>query len=401
MLTPAAKAELEKQHYKIIGGHSAVKTCGWTKNMIRGTGGCYKLKFYGIMSHQCMQMTTSISCANRCTFCWRGYKAPVSKEWKWKVDEPDDIFEGSVEEHHKLLVGFQGSPVADQGLVKGSKDVKHVALSLTGEPIMYPRINELLKRFNKEGVSTFLVTNAQYPDQIRDLEPVTQLYASMDAPTKETMKKVDHPLFPDFWERFLQSLDYLAQKKQRTCVRLTMIKGINDQDLDKYAELIKRSNTDFIEVKSYMHVGESRNRLSPQNMPLHEEIIQFSKALLEHLPDYDIVSEHIPSRVVMFAKKKFMVNGIWKTWIDFPKWHELINSGKEFTAEDYWKRTPQVGLSGLGTLDTVPEDVKKKLLQEHSVAAPSGIAAPSGNGKREEEIVDEKEIVDENTEELS
>src|SRR3989338_6791836 len=105
--------------------------------------------------------------------------------------------------------------------------------------------------------------------------------------------------------------------------------------------------------------------------------------------------------VLMMAKKKFMVNGIWKTWIDFPKWHELINSGKEFTAEDYWKRTPQVGLSGLGTLDTVPEDVKKKLLQEHSVAAPSGIAAPSGNGKREEEIVDEKEIVDENTEELS
>ena len=95
MLTPQAKAELEKQHYRVVGSHSAVKTCGWTKSMIRGQGGCYKLKFYGIMSNQCMQMTTSISCANRCTFCWRGYKAPVSKEWAWQVDDPQFILENN------------------------------------------------------------------------------------------------------------------------------------------------------------------------------------------------------------------------------------------------------------------------------------------------------------------
>ena len=71
MLTETAKQELEKQQYRVVGDHSAVKICGWTKNMIRGEGGCYKLKFYGIMSNQCMQMSTSISCANRCTFCWR------------------------------------------------------------------------------------------------------------------------------------------------------------------------------------------------------------------------------------------------------------------------------------------------------------------------------------------
>src|SRR3989338_357194 len=144
MLTPAAKAELEKQQYRIVGSHSAVKTCGWTKNMIRGEGGCYKLKFYGIMSNQCMQMTTSISCANRCTFCWRGYKAPVGKEWKWDIDTPDFIFDESAKAHHKLLVGFGGHPTANKTAYARSKQVKHVALSLTGEPITYPRINELL-----------------------------------------------------------------------------------------------------------------------------------------------------------------------------------------------------------------------------------------------------------------
>ncbi len=40
MLTKEARERLEKQQYKVVGGHSAVKTCGWTKNMIRGKGGC-------------------------------------------------------------------------------------------------------------------------------------------------------------------------------------------------------------------------------------------------------------------------------------------------------------------------------------------------------------------------
>ncbi|HLC81872.1 MAG TPA: 4-demethylwyosine synthase TYW1 [Candidatus Nanoarchaeia archaeon] len=365
MLTAAAKAELEKQQYRIIGTHSAVKTCGWTKTMIRGQGGCYKLKFYGIMSNQCMQMTTSISCANRCTFCWRGYKAPVSKEWKWEIDDPQQIYEESIRAHHKLLVGFGGSEGANKTAYEKSKIVKHVALSLTGEPIIYPRINELLKRFNKEGVSTFLVTNAQYPEQIRDLQPVTQLYCSLDAPEIKLLKEVDKPLFADFWERLNQSLEYLAQKKGRTCIRLTVIKGINDKMLDKYAEMINKGNPDFIEVKAYMHVGPSQQRLNKNNMPLHEEIVSFSKALSKHLDHYSIVSEHIPSRVVMFAQKKYFINGEWRTWIDFPKYHELVNSGQEFSAMDYSIRTPQAGLSGKGTLDGMPEQVREKFLQEN------------------------------------
>ena len=372
MLTPEAKAELEKQQYRIVGSHSAVKTCGWTKNMINGNGGCYKLKFYGIMSNQCMQMTTSLSCANRCTFCWRGYKAPVSKEWTWSVDDPNMILEESKKAHHKLLVGFGGSEVANKAAYEKSKEIRHVALSLTGEPITYPRINELIYGFHKDNISTFLVTNSQYPEQIKNLKPITQLYCSVDAPTKEMLKEVDKPLFTDFWERMLLSLDYLAQKKQRTCIRLTMIKGINMDHVDKYAELMKRGSPDFIEVKAYMHVGPAMQRLSKENMPLHEEVIVFSKKLVKLLPDYEIVSEHIASRVVMFAKKKYNVDGVWKTWIDFPKFHELyheyLKTGKEFTSDDYMLETPQVGLSGKGTLHAMPEDKRKRYLAEHPEA---------------------------------
>lgn len=364
MITPTAKAELEKQQYRVVGSHSAVKPCGWTKNMIKGNGGCYKLKFYGIMSSQCLQMTTSVSCANRCTFCWRGYKAPVAKEWQWDIDNPEIIHKGSIAAHHKLLVGFKGSAKANKKVYEQSLEVKHVALSLTGEPILYPRINESIELFNKDGISTFLVTNGQYPEQLKDLKPITQLYISVDAPTKEMLKEIDLPLFDDYWERLNTSLVYLKQKKQRTCIRLTIIKDINDSHLEKYAELIKRGEPDFIEVKSYMHVGASQLRLKRENMPLHEEIVLFSKKLVKSLLGYEIVSEHIPSRVVMLARKKFKIDGQWHTWIDFEKWSELVKKSDNFTPEQYLKLTPNTGLSGKGTIDNAPKHVQERIRKE-------------------------------------
>jgi len=233
------------------------------------------------MSHQCMQMTPSISCANRCTFCWRGYKAPVSKDWKWAMDEPEVVLKEALEAHHKLLEGFKGNDMVSKGMYDQSRTAHHVALSLTGEPINYPKINELLHLFNKEYVSTFLVTNAQYPEQIRTLEPVTQLYVSLDAPTKEILKDIDRPLFKDFWERLMGSLDALAGKKHRTTIRMTIVKGINDVDLHNYAKLIERGNPDFIEIKGFVLVGGACGRLTKEAMPYHEEVVEFSKQMEE------------------------------------------------------------------------------------------------------------------------
>ena len=53
---------------------------------------------------------------------------------------------------------------------------------------MYPKINGLIDELHSRGMSSFLVTNAQFPDAIRQLRPVTQLYVSVDAATKESLK---------------------------------------------------------------------------------------------------------------------------------------------------------------------------------------------------------------------
>ena len=41
------------------------------------------------------------------------------------------------------------------------QQVRHCALSLVGEPIMYPEINALVGLLHARAISTFLVTNAQ------------------------------------------------------------------------------------------------------------------------------------------------------------------------------------------------------------------------------------------------
>ncbi len=322
---------LNKQQYRIVGNHSAVKVCGWTKNMLRGKGGCYKYIFYGIRSHQCMQMTTSMFCASRCKFCWRGQKAPVSKDWYGPIDSPEHIINHAIDAHLGLLSGFNGNPKTNKVMQAQKEQVRHVALSLTGEPITYPMINQLLEAFHKRKISTFLVTNSQFPDQIEKINHITQLYLSIDAPNKELMKKIDRPMFPDFWERMLACLDLLKTRKYRTCIRLTLIKDENMTDLQGYADLINRGSPDFVELKSYMWVGASQDYYKVQNMPRLPEINDFTKQLLALIPEYEYISEHKPSGVVLLIRKSLNK----KNWINFPKFFDLANNNKEYVTEDY------------------------------------------------------------------
>jgi tRNA wybutosine-synthesizing protein 1 len=351
MLSKDVKESMEKQQYRIVGEHSAVKVCRWTKNSIKDEGECYKHKFYGIDSSKCLQMTPSVVCANRCLFCWRDYKAPISKEWKWDVDDALKIIDGCVENHNKLLEGIKGYKNVNLEKYENSKNVKHVALSLTGEALAYPKVNELVKEFHKRKISTFLVTNAQFPEKIKELVPITQLYVSLDSPTKELMKEVSVSLFDDYWERLNQSLEVL-RGKSRSALRITLMKGINMEKVKEFVGLIDKSEPDFIEVKSYMFIGASRERMKKENMLLHEEVVEFCKKLEGLLDDYEIVSEQISSRVVMLAHKKFKRGNEWWTWIDFDKFFELVESG-EFNSEDYMAKMPDefVGLSGKGTKD--------------------------------------------------
>lgn len=375
MLTDELKQELEKQQYRIVGNHTTIKPCHWTKEMIKGRGECYKYTFYGIRSHRCLQMSTALSCANRCLFCWRGHKEPVTENWEGPIDDPKKILSESIKAQEQILIGFKGNDKINQKMFQEACQPKHVALSLIGEPIIYPRLNEFLSICNKKGISTFMVTNGQYPKEMNDMKQVTQLYLSVDAPNKDLLKKIDVPLFKDYWERLIESLKILAKRKDRTAIRITLIKKLNDIEPKNYAELIKKGNPDFIEVKGYVAVGASRERLSTENMPLHEEVVEFAKKIVEFLPDYELNAEHIRSRVALLTHKKYKKEIVdengnkkiqWNTWIDFKKWEKLVNHDKENNGvewNEYSSKTPSVhiGISGKGTKDAETPHSKKKL----------------------------------------
>ncbi|KAL3639189.1 S-adenosyl-L-methionine-dependent tRNA 4-demethylwyosine synthase [Castilleja foliolosa] len=349
MVTPVIRANLEKQGYKVIGSHSGVKICRWTKSQLRGRGGCYKHSFYGIESHRCMEATPSLACANKCVFCWRHHTNPVGKSWQWKMDDPLVIVNTAIDLHTKMIKQMKGVPGVKAELLSEGLSPRHCALSLVGEPIMYPEINSLVDELHRRRISTFLVTNAQFPEKIQALRPITQLYVSVDAGTKDSLKAIDRPLFSDFWERFVDSLKALKEKHQRTVYRLTLVKGWNTEDVDAYSSLFDVGNPDFIEIKGVTYCGSTAtSKLTMENVPWHADVKEFSEALARKSNGaYEVACEHVHSCCVLLAKvEKFKLDGQWHTWIDYDKFHDLVSAGEPFDSKDYMAPTPSWAVYG-------------------------------------------------------
>ena len=370
-ITSPTHAALTKQGYTIIGSHSGVKICRWTKSALRGRGSCYKYSFYGIKSHLCMETTPSLSCSNKCVFCWRHGTNPVGTTWRWKVDPPEMIFDGVKEGHYRKIKMMRGVPGVRAERFAEAMRIRHCALSLVGEPIFYPHINAFTALLHAERISSFLVCNAQHPAQLAALKPVTQLYVSIDASNRESLRRVDRPLHRDFWERFQACLAILREKRwrQRTVFRLTLVKGFNvEEEVEGYADLVERGLPCFVEVKGVTYCGTSDSKsagLTMQNVPFWEEVEAFVVALNGALErrglDYGLAAEHRHSCCVLVASKRFLIGGRWHTTIGYDKFFECLESGREFGPEDYiGPPTPEWALWGNGGFDPADERVYRK-----------------------------------------
>ncbi|CBH12986.1 hypothetical protein, conserved [Trypanosoma brucei gambiense DAL972] len=389
LLYPRLRENLQRQGYHLVGSHSGVKLCRWTKAMLRGRGGCYKHTFYNIASYQCMEMTPSLACANKCVFCWRHHTNPVGRSFRWKVDPPRELIEGGLAGHRRMVKQMRGVPGVTPQRLEEALNVRHCALSLVGEPIMYPEINTFVDLLHEQNISSFMVTNAQFPEQLRDLKPVTQLYLSIDAPTPEELQRVDRPLFEDYWERCLACVRELRRKPQRTVFRLTLVNKYNTENVSAYADLVRLGWPDFIEVKGVTYCGTSSTSTltMKDNVPRHTEVVEFCEALCQQLATsnepkekrmwlgrdiveeqqgavaaaesgaethveggmttsslcgpYRIACEHEHSCCVLISLRRFFIDGVWHTWIDYDKFSELARSGRrDFTAAEYAAPTP-------------------------------------------------------------
>tara|TARA_Y100000034_G_C6899699_1_gene415637 strand:- start:931 stop:1917 length:987 start_codon:yes stop_codon:yes gene_type:complete len=311
--------QLQKEGYRIVGNHSAVKICRWTKKSLRNEGVCYKEKFYGIKSHLCCQMTcTLLNCQNKCIHCWRDLEHSCADEIK-NPDSPKTIIEGCIKEQRKLLEGFKILPETKHKTVSKVNMKKwqeaqlpmQFAISLTGEGTLYPKIGELISELRKEGKTSFLVTNGLYPEKINELEKKkqlpTQLYVSVNSPNKEICDKFHRSSEKNAWKKLNETLELISKLKgkTRTIIRLNLVKDLNmeERHINEYTRLIKKASPLFLELKGYMAVGHARKRLGYERMPTDKEMQDFTEKISKET-DLKILDKHEFSRVFVLGKNK-------------------------------------------------------------------------------------------------
>jgi tRNA wybutosine-synthesizing protein 1 len=297
---------LARQGYHLVGG-GAVKPCLWLNRSLRGGDQCYKHHFYGISSHCCVQMTPTLECNHLCLHCWRPIDDPVVPK---EPLEPAALLDGILAGQKKFLSGYGGARTTDPARLAEARQPRHVALSLMGEPTLYPYLKELIDLIRRRGMTSFLVSNATHPEVLAEVEP-TQLYLSLNAPDEAAYREVCRPA-ADLWPKILESLEAVRQHHSRSVVRMTLARGLNMKRPDDYARLIAKAEPDFVEVKAYMHLGRSRARLAREAMPQHNEILEFARSLGEAL-GYGLEADVPLSRVALLSRgrvKRSLADGI-------------------------------------------------------------------------------------------
>ena len=316
-IKPAIAAQLKKAKYGVA-DHSTVELCHWTKKSFKHEGSCYKHQFYGILTHRCMEFSPAgMYCENRCVYCWRPMEFyDAMKMEPEQVAEPEQILRKLMGERKKLIDGFYGDSRNDNQRLDESLLPTHYAISLSGEPTMYPKLPELIKYLKslEATKSIFLVTNGQEPDMIQKLQDKdalpTQLYLSTNAADYESFIKINKPKYDDSWERWNRTLDMLKDLDTRTVLRITLIRNYNDQKemIPAFADMFRKASPHFIEIKSYMHIGRSTNRLEHENMLEMSEVKKFSEEIAKQSKIFSIMDESLVSRISILQNKERFID---------------------------------------------------------------------------------------------
>jgi tRNA wybutosine-synthesizing protein 1 len=228
------------------------------------------------------------------------WKEIPDESYKW--DDPEEIAEESIRIQRMIVQGYKGVKVFSKKMLEEAENPKHAAISLTGEPTLYPYIGELVEAYKRRGMTTFIVTNGSMPDVIEGLstEP-TQLYITVNSPNRESFNRISRPLIPDAWDKVVKTLSLIKSLTSPVVMRITAIKGVNMHLAKEFAELIDKFEPTYVEPKGYSYVGYSRRRMSRENSPSHEEVRSFAKEIAS-LTSYKIIDEQKESKVVLLSK---------------------------------------------------------------------------------------------------
>jgi tRNA wybutosine-synthesizing protein 1 len=129
---------------------------------------------------------------------------------------------------------------------------------------------------------------------------------STNASDYESFLRINKPRYDDSWQRWNTTLNMLKSLDTRTVLRITLIRDYNDKEemIPAFAKMIKQASPHFIEIKSYMHIGRSTNRLEHENMLEMEEVKKFSEKIAKQSGLFSVLDESNVSRIVLLQNNK-------------------------------------------------------------------------------------------------
>jgi len=203
----------------------------------------------------------------------------------FRLDDDIRCCIGSREELEVLINRELTSPDDIMQAHSEAMSPNHAAISLDGEPLLYPRMSEFVEEFRNRQMTTFIVTNGTLPERIENLEHLpTQLYLTLPAPNEQIYKKVCRPMIRNGWDKISNSLDLINSLSCRTLVRLTAVNKLNiaDNYITEYAKIIEKSNPDFFEIKGFTLQAKAL---------LISERLKNDTPIKDYFPEYDYLKE--------------------------------------------------------------------------------------------------------------
>ncbi|MFX0023581.1 MAG: hypothetical protein ACFE9S_14740 [Candidatus Hermodarchaeota archaeon] len=187
----------------------------------------------------------------------------------------------------------------------------HAAISLDGEPLLYPMISDYIQEFRNRNMTTFVVTNSTLPQKIISLDSLpSQLYLTLPASNENTYKKVCRPMLKSGWNKIMDTLNSIESLSCRTLVRLTAVKNlnINQESIKEYTKIIEKANPHFFEIKGFTLQAKAlmiKDRLKSSEQvkdffPEYEFLENFAQKF-EKISGFPLIYRNKPSRDFLFA----------------------------------------------------------------------------------------------------
>jgi wyosine [tRNA(Phe)-imidazoG37] synthetase (radical SAM superfamily) len=187
----------------------------------------------------------------------------------------------------------------------------HAAISLDGEPLLYPKIGGLVEEFRNRNMTSFIVTNGTLPERLESMNSLpSQLYITLPAPNETVYKKVCRPMIKNGWSRISDTLDLVENLSCRSLVRLTAVKNLNlsENYIKDYIKLIEKANPNFFEIKGFTLQAKAlmiNERLKSDKKPQfyfpEYEYLEDLALKFEKIGNFPLIYKNEASRDFLFA----------------------------------------------------------------------------------------------------